>query len=157
MRKLPGDASPRTNFRNAQLLIIEDDPDHGLIIEKAIRQCLPEVKPVLVGSKEEALAQLEQYTNSSWKLLKLILLDLYLPGRDDGWAILETINQKAATHGKVPVVLLSYSDNPSDVEQAYDLGCASYVVKPSGYPEWITYFETFRTYWWETVVLPGMR
>lgn len=144
----------RANFRNARLLIIEDNPDHVLIITSALRQCLPEVKPIFVTTEKEALSYLSRCQQEEWDMPKLILLDLYFPDRQNGWRVLEAVKALPSTQGKVPVVLLSNSSSRSDISEAYDRGCSSYLVKPSNLADWIDYFQMIRSYWWETVTLP---
>lgn len=144
----------RDNFRNANLLIIEDNPDHGKLIKDSIDQCLPETKTALVSSETEALLVLNQYRTEEWNYPKLILLDLYLPERENGWRILEQIKAMPAAMGKIPVVMLSQSSCQHDVAEAYQRGCSSYLVKPRLSADWLRYFQSLRTYWWETVCLP---
>ena len=55
---------------------------------------------------------------------------------------------------KIPVVLLSHSNARSDIAEAYQRGCSSYLVKPSQFSDWLSYFQTLRSYWWETATLP---
>ena len=150
------DSTSRGNFKNARLLIIEDNPDHAVFIHNAVRQCLPEVKLVLVTTEEEALAYLSHCQLEEWDVPKLILLDLYLPERQNAWRLLERIKTMPAALSKIPVVLLSYSTSRSDITEAYERGCSSYLVKPDKYDDWLTYFRTLRTYWWETVTLPNV-
>lgn len=144
----------RGNFKNANLLIIEDNPDQGQLMKDSIGQCLPEVKIALVSSEAEALSFLDQCRTEEWNYPKLILLDLYLPERQDGWRMLEQIKAMPAAMGKIPVVLLSQSSSQHDIAEAYQRGCSSYVVKPRLQADWLRYFQSLRTYWWETVTLP---
>jgi CheY-like chemotaxis protein len=58
----------------------------------------------------------------------LILLDLKLP-RIPGLEVLKWIRQKA--HLNIPVLVLTSSQNDSDIAAAYDLGANAYLVKPS--------------------------
>jgi CheY-like chemotaxis protein len=144
----------RDNFRNANLLLIEDNPDQGKLMKDTIKQCLPEVKTVLVSSETDALFFLNECRNEEWNYPKLILLDLYLPERQNGWRLLEQIKAMPAAMGKIPVVLLSQSSNQQDILEAYQRGCSSYLVKPRLAADWLRYFQSLRTYWWETVTLP---
>ena len=144
----------RDNFKNARLLIIEDNPDHSIVITNAVRHCLPEVKTVLVATEEETVAYLNQCRLAEWELPKLILLDLYLPNRENGWRLLERLKSMPAAFSKIPVVLLSSSNDRNDIAEAYDRGCSSYLVKPTRFDDWMAYFQTLRSYWWETVTLP---
>lgn len=144
----------RDNFKNAKLLIIEDNPDHGVVIKSAVRRSLPEVKYVLATTESEALTYLNECSQEEWELPKLILLDLYLPNRQNGWRLLEQIKSMSSAMSKIPVVLLSNSNERSDIAEAYRRGCSSYLVKPSQFSDWLSYFQTLRSYWWETATLP---
>jgi CheY-like chemotaxis protein len=61
----------------------------------------------------------------------LILLDLNLPELD-GFQILELIKDDDATK-LIPVIILTTTDNPREVERGYALGCNVYVTKPVEY------------------------
>ncbi|RYC70342.1 MULTISPECIES: response regulator [Spirosoma] len=150
----PGDTIVQKNYKNAKLLIIEDNPDHGMIINRVVGQCLPQVKATLAASEAEAIQYLEQCCEAEWELPKLILLDLYMPERQSGWRLLDKIKSMPAGMAKVPVVLLSHSNSPADVAEAYQRGCASYLIKPATAEEWSRYFNQLRLFWWETATLP---
>lgn len=155
MTTSPGvDTAKQDNFKNAKLLIIEDNPDHGVVIISAARHCMPEIKPILLSSEKDAQAYINQCWMEEWELPKLILLDLYLPNRENGWRLLEQIKSGTAALSKIPVIILSGSNNPRDIAEAYDRGCSSYLVKPNRLDEWVNYFQMLRSYWWETVTLP---
>lgn len=148
------DLTVRDNFKNAKLLIIEDNPDQRMLIESAIRRSLPEVNYVLTTTEDEAVMYLNQCSQAEWEMPKLILLDLYLPTREIGWRLLDYIKSMSSALSKIPVVLLSASSARADITEAYQRGCSSYLVKPSQFADWLNYFQTLRTYWWETATLP---
>lgn len=147
----------RANFNRAKVLVIEDSADHWTLIKRAMAQILPEVTPVPVNTPDQALALLSEWCIQEWEMPKLILQDLYLPDRADGWYLLERIKAMAAPCNQIPVVILSSSNYRADIEEAYQRGSASYLIKPTDFAEWLTYFRELRTYWWETVTLPPMQ
>ncbi len=142
------------NYRNACILVVEDNADHAVIIDKAIQQTMPDVKRTIVSTEEEAIAHLDTCLTQEMEVPKLILLDLYLPDRKNGWQLLDRIKAMPAALSKIPVVLLTYSDNRTDIAESYQRGCASYLIKPSTFDDWLYYFQTLRAYWWETATLP---
>lgn len=145
----------RRNYRQARILVVEDDPAQWGIMRQALAQVLPEVTLVRVSSRPETLAYLDACGGCPDDLPKLVLLDLYLPAREDGWALLHHLKNKNGPLHRIPVVVLSNSSDPADVRSAYEQGVTSFVVKPVGYDEWLNYCRTLRQYWWETVTLPG--
>lgn len=147
----------RSNFKRARILVVEDNDDYWVLIQRAMLQVLPEVVPVRAANHDEAHELLVDWSRDEWEMPKLILLDLYLPERTDGWQVLADIRNLASPCNQVPVVMLSSSNVQADITEAYQRGSSSYLVKPAAYSEWLDYFKQLRTYWWETVTLPPMR
>jgi CheY-like chemotaxis protein len=83
------------------------------------------------------------------------LLDLNLPGLD-GRKLLEKIKSEEKFR-KIPVVVLTTSDFEEDIEQAYDSGANSYIVKPTSRDRFLDVIETLETYWFQVVELPKNR
>ena len=147
----------RANFKRARVLVIEDNADHWLFIKRAMQECLSEVTPVWVATADEALKLLNEYSIQEWEIPKLILLDLYLPNRVDGWELLQQIKALPSPCNQIPVIMLSSSSDSTDIAGSYQHGSSSYLVKPLTFDNWITYFQELRTYWWETVTLPPIQ
>jgi CheY-like chemotaxis protein len=59
----------------------------------------------------------------------LILLDIKMPGSVDGIEVLRQI--KSDPHKKkIPVIMLTTTDDPRDVSRCYELGCSVFITKP---------------------------
>ncbi|CAN5384659.1 response regulator [soil metagenome] len=147
----------RHNTKQVKVLVIEDSADHSVLMKSALHQCIPEVNPVFVDNPGEALELLNEWSTQEWELPKLIFQDLYLPSREDGWHLLQQIKTMSPSCNRVPVVMLSSSDNRADIVDAYIRGVASYLVKPTDFADWLTYFKELRTYWIDTVTLPPVQ
>ncbi len=147
----------RANFKRARILVVEDNDDYWVLIQRAMLQMLPEVIPVRAANRDKAHELLADWSRDEWEMPRLILLDLYLPERNDGWQVLADIRNLASPCNQVPVVMLSSSNVQADITEAYRRGSSSYLVKPTVYSEWLDYFKQLRIYWWETVTLPPMR
>ena len=82
----------------------------------------------------------------------IILLDLNLPGTD-GREVLGLIkndnNLKA-----IPVVVMTSSKDPADIDDCYRQGANSYVVKPVNLNGFLGAITRLRDYWFEIVLLP---
>ena len=147
----------RANFKGARILVVEDNDDYWLLIRQAIAQVLPEVTPIRATSYEETHNLLVEWARDEWEMPKLVLLDLYLPERSQGWKVLAHIREMDPPFNQLPVVLLSSSSENADITEAYNRGGSAYLVKPTVFPDWIEYFKQLRSYWWETVTLPTIR
>ncbi|MBO0951291.1 response regulator [Fibrella forsythiae] len=157
MTYLQDNESIRANFKRARILVVEDNDDYWVLIQRAMLQMLPEVVPIRAASRDQAHDLLAEWSRDEWDMPKLVLLDLYLPERNQGWQVLSDIRGLTAPFNQVPVVMLSSSNMQADISEAYRRGSSSYLVKPTVFTEWLDYFKQLRTYWWETVTLPPMR
>jgi CheY-like chemotaxis protein len=82
----------------------------------------------------------------------LILLDLNLNGLD-GRHVLERIKAEPALRS-IPVIVLSTSDNPRDVQSCYQSGASGYLLKPVDLERFESMVRRFKEFWLEFVVLP---
>lgn len=152
MAKLP--VVRRRKVRQVPILVVEDNADQWLIMRSALTQCFPEVEPVWVNNTAQAITYLESQSAGTEKLPWLIITDLYLPRREDGWQLLE-FHKNHTFHRKPPIIVLSSSHDPEDIARAYSYSVASYILKPNSYHEWLNSFYAFRRYWWELATLPS--
>jgi CheY-like chemotaxis protein len=58
----------------------------------------------------------------------LILLDINIAGRVDGFEVLRQIKSDPQTR-HIPVIMLTTTDDPRDIDRCYQLGCNAYVTK----------------------------
>lgn len=140
--------------RSQTILVVEDNPDHQVLLRYVIQRSLANTTPVFTDSADQAMDYLNSCVNNELTPPKLVLLDLYLPKAEHGWQFLRHVKQMPATM-RPPVVVLSMSREEDDIAQAYQLGASSFISKPIGKADWLAYFETIRRYWWETVTLPN--
>lgn len=75
----------------------------------------------------------------------LILLDLQLP-RINGLEVLQRIKQTPRTQ-KIPVVILTTSNEQKDLVESYSLGCNSYIQKPVDYDQFLNVIQQLGMYW----------
>ena len=132
--------------KSVDILLIEDNPDHVELIDKALRgnNLLNEVHVVVSG--EEAIDFLHQrggYANVARP--GLILLDVKLPGMD-GIECLRRI--KADPNLKsIPVVMLTTSAGEKEIVESYNCGANSYVVKPVEFEQFVKVIKDLKLYW----------
>ena len=105
-----------------QILLIEDNPDHAFLARRELKKCGLPIEMSHAENSTVALDWLREH------LPDLILLDIKLPGRD-GFELLILLKADERTRD-IPVVLLTSSPSPSDIERATRLGAASYFTKP---------------------------
>ena len=83
----------------------------------------------------------------------LILLDLNLP-RLDGREVLKVVKDDQRFRN-IPVIVLTTSSDPADIEAAYQHHANSYITKPTDFDDFLHVVETMHEYWLSVVALPG--
>jgi CheY-like chemotaxis protein len=146
-----------------RILLVEDNEDHALITELAIRDAQPEVAEELhvdcVGGGAEALSYLRgEGEHAPRELPDLVLLDIKMPGVS-GLDVLRAMRNDAQRPAlqTVPVVMLTTSAQGDDVLQAYREGANEYVTKPVRAEEFRTKVQAIPRYWSQVVQRPGVQ
>ncbi|HSQ77772.1 MAG TPA: response regulator [Nitrospirota bacterium] len=120
--------------KQAAVLLVEDDPGHALLIEKNLRRAgLAPPIVVLDNGRKAADYLLKQgdYAPSGHLSPPFVLLDLDLPVLS-GLQVLKLMKSDERTK-RIPVIVLTSTDNPREIAQCYELGCNLYVTKPVEY------------------------
>jgi two-component system response regulator len=86
------------------------------------------------------------------KLPCLILLDLNMP-RMNGRDVLKIVKTHPDLKG-IPIVVMTNSKNPDDVDGTYRDGANSFFIKPLSYSGLVDLVMLLKTYWLETASLP---
>lgn len=122
--------------KTVTILLVEDDPGHARLIEKNLRRANINNDIKVVGDGQETLDLLfgeGQHKGASLVSPLLILLDLNLPVLD-GYQVLEKIKSDERTK-RIPVIVLTTTNDPKEVTRCYELGCNVYVTKPVDYTQ----------------------
>lgn len=83
----------------------------------------------------------------------LVLLDLNMPGVD-GREVLEKMKKNKATRS-IPVVVLTTSKDPVDVDKCYEIGASTYIQKPVNFEGLTEAIRTMKDYWFGVAILPS--
>jgi len=83
----------------------------------------------------------------------IILLDLNMPKKDGREALAEIKADDSLR--RIPVVVLTTSNDDADVFSTYDLGVSSFITKPVTFGGLVDVMRTWTQYWFEIVELPN--
>jgi len=132
------------------VLLVEDDLNDIFLVKRAFKMAhLPEPLQVVTDG-QEAINYLKgegKYTDrQGYPLPKLIVMDIKMPRRS-GFEVLEWVKGDGRPLRRIPIVIVSSSDNPADINRAYELGANAYMVKPVSFKAVEHLFESITHYW----------
>ena len=120
------------------ILFAEDDLGHATLVQRNLKRAGIANGIVHVKDGQEALDYVRSEGQFAGRVphdLLLMVLDINMP-RVDGIEVLRQIKADERT-AKIPVIMLTTTDDPREVERCYELGCSVYVTKPVAHEEFI--------------------
>jgi CheY-like chemotaxis protein len=120
--------------RQVVILIAEDDQGHARLIEKNLSRAGLN-NPIIRFENGQAILDFlfrrggppRRNPDTPY----LLLLDIRMP-QVDGVEVLRQMKDDKELR-KIPVIILTTTDDPREVERCHGLGCSSYIVKPVDY------------------------
>jgi CheY-like chemotaxis protein len=144
----------RSNQSTAfEVLIVENDPAASRLTQEAFRETGVTEGIRCVRDGEEALDLLRgrgQYTGHP--LPDIIFLDLHLP-KKSGLEVLKEIKASERLRA-TPVVVVSGSDDPREVREAYELHASCYIRKPNDLHQFLRFIAICYEFWGTVATLP---
>lgn len=131
------------------ILMVDNDCDHAHFAQLALQR-VGVITPIQIARDgEEAISYLsgqEPYQDrETYPLPVLLLLDLSLP-RMSGVAFLSWLRQQPVLK-RLPVVVVTQPGPIADLNRAYELGCNSYLIKPSSFNALLVMMQGVVQYW----------
>lgn len=130
-------------------MLVEDNPDHELLTLRALRRSVSVGDVIVARDGAEALDYLfntgPHITQGELLLPRVVLLDLNLP-KLGGLEVLRRLRADERTR-VLPVVILSSSDEESDLTSSYSLGANSFIRKPIDSDQFAKVSQQLGEYW----------
>ena len=127
---------------NAPILLVEDDQVDVMTVKRALKEIHVTNPLVNLENGEEALKYL--HDSKSTKPC-IILLDLNMPIMN-GIEFLQVAKRDAQLK-RIPVVVLTTSEEQQDKVNSFNLGVAGYMAKPVDYRQFVEVMRTIDAYW----------
>jgi|SRR5437588_7382796 len=127
-----------------KILHVEDNADDVMLTGLAFRKAGVSAQLEVATDGDKAIAALQ----AAGPPPACVLLDLKLP-TVSGIEVLKWVRAQPRLK-RLPVIMLTSSLLPDDINSAYDLGANSYLVKPSGLEALIELAKIIDLYWLRT-------
>jgi len=118
--------------RHVTILIVDDDEGHTELIRRNFQRAGIDNRLESLTSGRDALDYVFRrgaHASRRGDSELLILLDIRMPGSHDGVEVLRQL--KADPQAKtIPVIMLTTTDDPREIDRCYELGCNVYITKP---------------------------
>jgi CheY-like chemotaxis protein len=131
------------------LLLVEDNEDDAFLMTRSLKVAGIQQAVQIAGDGQQAIDYLAGQgrfaDREKFPLPSLVLLDLKLPFKS-GHEVLAWMKSQREL-AEIIVVVLTSSNQPSDLEEAYRLGANSYVVKPPAAEQLVELAKALKNYW----------
>jgi CheY-like chemotaxis protein len=132
------------------LLYADDNPDDRILVKAALSGALPDVTLHCVQDGQALLDYLRQAVHATDPVggpvfPHAILLDQSMPRKDGYETLIALKADEALQH--IPVIMVSTSARPEDVQRAYDLGVSAFVRKPRSQQGLVQVLSSIQQFW----------
>ena len=141
------------------VLLVEDDLSDIFLVKRAFKMARIQNPLQVVTDGEEAIQYLRgegKYGDrTAYPLPKLIVMDIKMPRRT-GFEVLEWVKGNHLLRC-IPIIIVSSSDNPADINHAYESGVNAYMVKPVDFHKVEHLFHSITQYWGMECAKPELK
>lgn len=119
------------HYKEVVILLAEDDEGHAELIKEGLKDSgiTNKIKHFVNGvDVVDFLESESQKENQDEVPSYLLLLDINMP-KMDGIEVLKRLKSDDSLK-KIPVIMLTTTDDPREVEECYKIGCSIYITKP---------------------------
>ncbi|MEL6330590.1 MAG: response regulator [Planctomycetota bacterium] len=136
-----------------RILLVDDHEDDLELVRRAVERCgCSGLELVTANDGLDAIEKLESLKLED-RLPDLLLVDLNMP-RLDGRGLLRHVRAQELI-APLPVLMLSTSDQPTDIVACYRDGCNAYFKKPLEFRDLVALVEGIFIHWTDLVHLPN--
>jgi CheY-like chemotaxis protein len=132
------------------VLLVEDDLNDIFLVKRAFKLARVKNPLQVVTDGQEAVSYLKgdgKYADREmYPLPKLMVMDIKMPRRS-GFEVLDWVKHSNGPLKRIPIVIVSSSEDPGDINRAYELGANAYMVKPVDYKAVEHLFQSITQYW----------
>lgn len=124
--------------KELKIILAEDDEGHASLIKRNLKRAglMNEIIHLKDGQETlDFLFQAKEDKENANNVASLLLLDIKMP-RVDGIEVLRKVKQDDFLK-KMPVIMITTTDDPREINKCHELGCSNYITKPINYEKFV--------------------
>jgi CheY-like chemotaxis protein len=124
--------------KELKIILAEDDDGHASLIKRNLKRAglMNEIIHFKDGQETlDFLFQGKKDKEEVKNVASLLLLDIKMP-RVDGLEVLRKVKQDEFLK-KMPVIMITTTDDPREIDKCHELGCSNYITKPIDYDKFV--------------------
>ena len=124
--------------KELKIILAEDDEGHASLIKRNLKRAglLNEIIHFKNGQETlDFLFDEKQDKDKIKDIASLLLLDIKMPGIG-GIEVLRRVKQDEFLR-KMPVIMITTTDDPREIDKCHELGCSNYITKPIDYEKFV--------------------
>ena len=139
--------------KHCKILLIEDNPGDARLVREALKDLHVSHELQVAPDGIQAMEDLRRINKNRTEIRPdIILLDLNLP-KKSGLEILSEIKSDEVLK-RIPVIILTASQNQDDIREAYNRHANCYIIKPLGLKEFFEIISSLEKLWLNIASLP---
>ena len=124
--------------KELKIILAEDDDGHATLIKRNLKRSGLLNEIIHLKDGQETLDFLFQGKHDKAKVkdvASLLLLDIKMP-RVDGIEVLRKVKEDEFLK-RMPVIMITTTDDPREIDKCHELGCSNYITKPIDYDKFV--------------------
>jgi CheY-like chemotaxis protein len=124
--------------KEVKIILAEDNQGHATLIRKNLKRAGIMNDIIHFADGQQTLDYLfknSKELNRESGVPHLLLLDIKMP-KVDGFEVLKEVKKDKELR-KIPVIMITTTDDPQEVEKCHKMGCSSYITKPIDYDKFV--------------------
>lgn len=124
--------------KELKIILAEDDEGHAALIKRNLKRAglLNEIVHFKDGQQTlDFLFKRKENKDSIKDVASLLLLDIKMP-KVNGIEVLRQVKEDEFLK-KMPVIMITTTDDPREIDKCHELGCSSYITKPIDYDKFV--------------------
>jgi CheY-like chemotaxis protein len=134
------------------ITLIEDNEGDVFLFRESLKEQNHDIELVSYSSMDQLIESRSTIEDSITNAVGITLLDLNIPS-SSGWEILSWIKEESSFRNQ-PVIVLTSSRSPTDIERAFRVGANAYIPKPDDFEGYKRMTQSLVEFWFGVSALP---